>query len=141
MTYPQYEKPIDSVEDMLSSDKPLMVINSMKFLFVTDPRPQVNKLSKKVTYYDFEMKRMPQEILDGYCIIDENEIPRSRLIFPSICRTYIQNSLVILGPGSRGNFGLYLPEGAYKSKRDLFSGATAFQLPTASPLHVSIICL
>ena len=71
MTYPQYEKAIDSVEDMLSSDKPLMVINSMKFLFVTDPRPQVNKLSKKVTYYDFELKRMPQEILDRYCIIDE----------------------------------------------------------------------
>ena len=66
MTYPQYEKAIDSVEDMLNSDKPLMVIRSMRFLFDTDPRPQVNKLSKKVIYYDFEMKKMPQEILDGY---------------------------------------------------------------------------
>ena len=66
MTYPQYEKPIDSVEDMLNSDKPLMVIRSMKFLFDTDPRPQVKKLSKQVTYYDFEMKKIPQEILNGY---------------------------------------------------------------------------
>ena len=66
MTYPQYEKPIDSVEDMLNSDKPLMVIRSMKFLFDTDPHPQVKKLSKQVTYYDFEMKKIPQEILNGY---------------------------------------------------------------------------
>ena len=52
-----------------------------------------------------------------------------------ICRTYLENNLVLLGPGSRGNFGMYLPGGAYKSKEtNFFSGATSFQLPTASPL-------
>ena len=41
----------------------------------------------------------------------------------------------MLGLGIRGTFGIYLPEGAYVSKRtNLFSGAAAFHLPKASPL-------
>ena len=50
----------------------------------------------------------------------------------------MENEYVILGLGTRGNYGTYLPEGAYKSKKtNLFSGATAFHLPIASPLKVS----
>ena len=47
----------------------------------------------------------------------------------------MENRYVMLGLGTRGNFGIYLPEGAYVSKRtNLFSGAAAFHLPKASPL-------
>ena len=46
-----------------------------------------------------------------------------------------------MGPGSRGNFGVFLPGGAYKSKIALFSGAAAFHLPTVSPLKASMICV
>ena len=60
-----YEKGIDSIEDMLNSNKPLMVMRSMKNLFETDPLPQVIELSKQVEYFDFENSRVPQWVLDG----------------------------------------------------------------------------
>ena len=66
MTSLEYEEGIDSIEDMLNSNKPLMVIRSMKVLFATDPRPQIIELSKNVKYYDFETTKIPQWILDGY---------------------------------------------------------------------------
>ena len=60
---------------------------------------------------------------------------------PVLNRVYFENTLVLLGPGSRGNFGVFLPGGAYKSKTPLFSGAASFHLPTASPLKASTIFL
>ena len=60
-----YEKAIDSIEDMLNSNKPLMVMRAMKNLLETDPLPQVIELSKQVEYFDFENSRVPQWILDG----------------------------------------------------------------------------
>ena len=68
MTSVEYEKGIDSIEDMLYSTKPLMVIRSMKALFATDPRSQVNELSKKIHYFDFDASgsRIPRQILHGY---------------------------------------------------------------------------
>ena len=60
-----YEKEIDSIEDMLNSNKPLMVMRAMKNLLETDPLPQVIELSKQVEYFDFENSRVPQWILDG----------------------------------------------------------------------------
>ena len=54
-------------------------------------------------------------------------------------RVYFKNTLVLLGPGYRGSFGVFLPGGAYKSKSALFSGAAAFHLPTVSPLKASYI--
>ena len=67
MTSVEYEKGIDSIEDMLYSTKPLMVIRSMKALFATDPRSQVNELSKKIQYFDFDASgsRIPRQILHG----------------------------------------------------------------------------
>ena len=68
MTSVEYENGIDSIEDMLYSTKPLMVIRSMKALFATDPRSQVNELSKKIHYFDFDASgsRIPRHILHGY---------------------------------------------------------------------------
>ena len=60
-----YEKGIDSIEDMLNSNKPLMVMRSMKNRFENDPLPQVIELSKQVEYFDFENSRVPQWVLDG----------------------------------------------------------------------------
>ena len=67
MTSVEYEKGIDSIEDMLNSAKPLMVIRSIKPLFDTDLRSQVNELSKKIQYFDFDASsaRIPQQILHG----------------------------------------------------------------------------
>ena len=61
----EYEKGIDSIEDMIVSDKQLMAIRSMKPLFDTNPRAKIIELSKKVKYFDFKDMSMPQWILDG----------------------------------------------------------------------------
>ena len=61
----EYEKGIDSIEDLISSSKPLMVISSMKFLFDMDPTADIKKLSKKVSYYEYKNLRVPQKIF-GY---------------------------------------------------------------------------
>ena len=68
MTSVDYEKGIDSIEDMLNSNKHLMVIRSMKVLVEADPRPQVIKLSKTIKYYDFIKRRVPPKIINGYYI-------------------------------------------------------------------------
>ena len=62
----EYEKGIDSIEEMINSDKPLMVISSMKALFVTNPRADIKELSKQVSYYEFKNLRIPRKILKGY---------------------------------------------------------------------------
>ena len=62
----EYEKGIDSIDDMINSKKPLMVISSMKALFVTNPTADIKELSKQVSYYEFKNLRVPQRILNGY---------------------------------------------------------------------------
>ena len=132
----KYDKGIDSIEDMIVSNKPLMAIRSMKPLIDTNPRAKVIELSKKVKYFDFKDISLPQWILDGYSTYHSNMA--FCIIYNIPCRTYVENEYVILGLGTRGNFGTYLPEGAYKSKKtNLFSGAASFHLPTASPLKAS----
>ena len=73
----EYEKGIDSIEDMIISDKQLMAIRSMKPFFDTDPNPKVIELSKKVKYFDFQSRfhnsiSIPQFILDGYSTYHNN---------------------------------------------------------------------
>ena len=49
----EYEKTIDTLEDMLASKMPalLPVDTSMKFKLVTDPREEVQELAKRVVQY------------------------------------------------------------------------------------------
>ena len=63
----EYEKGIDSIEDMINSNKLLMAAPSIKKLFVTDPTADIKELSKHASYYEFNL-RIPREILDGYRI-------------------------------------------------------------------------
>ena len=63
----KYEDGINTIDDMINSKKPLLVIRSMKPLFVTDLRPNIIELSKQVQYYDFDMfKKVPQWAIKGY---------------------------------------------------------------------------
>ena len=71
LMYTEYEKGIDSIEDMIISNKPLLVIRSMKPLFDTDRRPKIIELSKKVKYFDLK-GHLPEWILDGYSTYHSN---------------------------------------------------------------------
>ena len=70
MTYREYEKGIDSIEDMLSSGKPLTVIRSIDYFFDNDPRTQVIELAKNVIFFDLvrneKSSGLPQWVIDGY---------------------------------------------------------------------------
>ena len=70
MTYREYERGIDSIEDMLNSGKPLMVIRSIHDFFDNEPRPQVIELTKNLILFDFERNEkssgIPQWVLNGY---------------------------------------------------------------------------
>ena len=70
MTYRDYEKGIDSIEDMLNSGKPLMVIRSMDDFFDNDPRTKVIELAKNFNFFDFvrneKSSGLPQWVIDGY---------------------------------------------------------------------------
>ena len=68
----EYEKGIDSIEDMIISNKQLMVIRAMKPLFDTDPQPKIIELFKKVKYFDLNNIRVPEWILDGYSTYHSN---------------------------------------------------------------------
>ena len=72
MTYRGYEKGIDTIEDMLNSGKPLMLIRSMDNFFDNDPRTQVNELAKNFKFFDFvrneKSSGIPQWVIDGYVI-------------------------------------------------------------------------
>lgn len=51
----EYDQTIDSIDDMLMSEMPavMMVDTSLKFLLETDPREKVQVLAKKVVGYQF----------------------------------------------------------------------------------------
>ena len=66
MTSIEYEKGIDSIEDMLNSNKPLMVISSMKVNFDTSAIQKVQELSERNKYYELVRGKVPEWILDGY---------------------------------------------------------------------------
>ena len=63
----KYDEGINTIDDMINSKKPLMVIRSMETLFVTDPCPKVIELSKQIQYFDFgKFKKVPQWVVNGY---------------------------------------------------------------------------
>ena len=66
---PGYEKPIDTIQDMLEGDRSIFVLNgtTLAKLLRQDPKEDVRRLSRKVTYYEVnENGTHPQWILDRY---------------------------------------------------------------------------
>lgn len=66
---PGYEKPIDTIQDMLEGDRSIFVLNgtTLAKLLRQDPKEDVRKLSRRVTYYEVnENGTHPQWILDRY---------------------------------------------------------------------------
>ena len=47
----EYEKTMDTINDMLQSEMPIMSAKIFKYLTETDPRKKVKALSEKVEWY------------------------------------------------------------------------------------------
>ena len=54
----QYEKPIETVEDMLVTDRKILMLanTSLELMIRTDPRPSMQQLAKKITWLPFGTK-------------------------------------------------------------------------------------
>ena len=74
---PEYEKPIDTIQDMLESDKSIFVLNgtTLAKLLRKDPKPDVRSLANKVTYYEVNKNGThPQWVLEKYHITNVSSI-------------------------------------------------------------------
>ena len=62
----EYESPIDTIDDVLQSEKQIMIANgtSIKYKLETDPRIQIKKLLQRVEYFEFG-SRAPEWIYKG----------------------------------------------------------------------------
>ena len=58
----QYEKPIDTLEDMLATDRKIIMIanTSTEILLRTDPRPGMQQLEKKVIFKESVPAALPR---------------------------------------------------------------------------------
>ena len=52
----EYEKPIDTVQDLLNSNKPIYVHPSVAFVLENDVRERVRQVAKKVTPEEYNSK-------------------------------------------------------------------------------------
>ena len=54
----QYEKPIETLEDMLVTDRKILMLanTSTEIMLRTDPRPGMQELAKKITWLPFSKK-------------------------------------------------------------------------------------
>ena len=69
-----YEETIDSIDDMLKSERSLMaaIDTLVPTLLASDPREKVKELAKRVSFYKFESGRHSdrKHIYDGYNLRD-----------------------------------------------------------------------
>ena len=66
----EYDDTIDSINDMVQSDRQLMVAgdSNLYWMLKTDTRERVKVLAEKVKYYKHGKKR-PQHVEKGYIIL------------------------------------------------------------------------
>ena len=62
----EYDDTIDTIDDMLQSERQFMVAGDtdLRRLVETDPRPKVKTLAKEVKYYD-RGQIVPEEVMLG----------------------------------------------------------------------------
>ena len=67
----EYDDTIDTIDDMLKSDRQFMVAGDtlLKPLLKSDPRDKVKDLEKRVVYYNAGNKR-PEHVSRGYIMLN-----------------------------------------------------------------------
>ena len=107
----EYEKPIDTLEDMLKTDKAIIVEPSTESLYLSnDPRDSINELRGKITLVSLK---------DGH--------------LENVTNSIFNNEAVLL---STDLFAIDQHSKIYKGKELLYSSGAAFMLPKSSPLRV-----
>ena len=56
----QYEKPVETLEDLLNTDRKILMLanTSTAILLKTDPRPGIQQMAKKVTWLPYRPKSL-----------------------------------------------------------------------------------
>ena len=64
----EYEKPVDSIDDVLRSNKPVAVMggSGMLNLLKSDPRKKVKEIVKRQKIYKAENGKPPMWVVNGY---------------------------------------------------------------------------
>ena len=108
----EYEKPIDSLEDILKTDKAIIVESSTESLYLSnDPRDSINELRGKITLY---------HVTDG--LVPEN-----------VTNSIFNNEAIVL---STDLFAIDQRSKIYQGKELLYSSGAAFMVPKSSPIRV-----
>ena len=59
----EYERPTDTIQDMLITGKPIIVDTSIKSLYISsDPRDSIKKLGEKFTFYNATNGVVPESV-------------------------------------------------------------------------------
>ena len=61
----EYEKPIDTLEDLLKTDKPIIGYPTIAYFLKVDPRPKMEELGRKVDFENWSIDGR-QEITTKY---------------------------------------------------------------------------
>ena len=134
-----YEKTIDSIEDMLASERTLWAASDtiLRVLLASEPRKKVKDLVERVHFYKAGTGR-PDDLVwleEGYIFKNSYTVTDSLihvLNFSIVNLKYV--SIVPKFSPNKGKYGK-----AYASKEKLYVEQTAFLIPKSSPLKASIM--
>ena len=125
----EYEKGLDSIEDVIRSNKPVTFDGNsgIASLLKTDPREQVKEIGRRQKPYVSEKGLAPLWVSEGYSSSPE--------YFP--LKRHMQKILYYrIVNGDHVAIGFHAKRKIYRSMEVLWNRHSAFYLPKASPLMV-----
>ena len=106
----EYERPIDTIQDMLLTEKPIIVDTSIKQIYISnDPRNSIKELDAKFTFYNATNGVVPEEVKNS-----------------------LFNSEAVLV--ATDHAGMIWGSKIYQGKELLYSRGSGFMVPKSSPL-------
>ena len=113
----EYERPIDTIQDMLLTEKAIIVENSTKSLYMSnDPRDSIKELDAKITLYSITNGVVPDSVKNS---IFDNEA----VLVATDHAAFVWGSKI------------------YQGKELLYSRGSAFMVPKSSPLKACMFLL
>ena len=129
----EYEKPVDTLDDLLETEKPIVGYPTIAYFLETDPRIKMREVANK---FDGENWALPYGSIyrkQYVCLIMRSSLFLKKILF-RIPPRFFQSELIKLGgPLDRRIYG----DRVYVGKELFFSFGYSYVVPKASPLQVS----